>query len=102
MTKWDIGLAKEFKNRENPDYIGATIGTVTSVSPLTISIYGGAGIFSGSILAISKACTEYTMQVTTPSGNGTALHEGLKLNDKVICIADESNQRLYAIEKVGS
>jgi len=101
MTKWDTGMAMDFKNRENPDYIGATIGTVTSISPLTISIYGGAGVFSGSILTISKACTEYTMPVTTSNGNGTAKHEGLKINDKVICVADESNQHLYAIEKVG-
>lgn len=96
--KWDIGMAMELKNRENPSYIGTTIGTVTSTNPLTISIYGGAGVFSGEDLIVSKECTEYTMQVTA---GGTALHEGLKKDDKVICIASESNQQLFLIGKVG-
>jgi hypothetical protein len=104
-TKWDKGFAMEFKNRENPDYVGTTIATVISVNPLTISIYDGAATFSGEDLIVSKECTEYTMQVTVNVGGGTytgtAKHEGLKVGDSVIVSASENNQEYFLIGKVG-
>ncbi|MEY8001621.1 DUF2577 family protein [Clostridium sp. Mt-5] len=100
MSRWHTKIAAELKKRDNQDYIGAIIGTVVQESPLIISIYNGQGVFLGDKLYVCKNCTEYTMQVTTSQGNGTAKHEGLKEGDKVACIATEDNQKLFVIDKL--
>jgi hypothetical protein len=101
MARWDVRLAKQFKKRDNEEKIGAIVGIVEEIDPLTVSIYNGQGIFSGDKLYVAKECTEYTMQVTVTTGDGTytgtAKHEGLKKGDRVACVATDDNQKLFLL-----
>ena len=97
---YDVKLAKELKKRDNIDKIGGIEGRVISIDPLKISILNGDVILNENHLYICQNATEYTMVVTTPQGTGTALHEGLKLNDRVAIIAAENNQKFFVIDKI--
>ena len=39
MARWDVRLAKQFKKRDNEEKIGAIVGIVEGIDPLTVSIY---------------------------------------------------------------
>lgn len=97
-----VELAKALKERNNIDKIGITVGTVRSVNPLRISILGGAVLLQADQLIICKNATEYTVEVTTSEGIGTAIHEGLKVGDRAALIASEDNQRFIVLDKVVS
>jgi len=97
-------LAKEFKLRDNKDYIGTVVGIVESINPLTVSIYGGKALFTGDTLYVCKNATEYQIPftLTSPDGtvSGTITHEGLKQRDKVAAISSEDNQKLFVFDKL--
>ncbi len=98
-------LAGEIKKRDNESYFGVIVGTVKSINPLTISIYGGKAVFSGDRLYVCKNVTEYIEEVTVSvpehgTCTGIVKHEGLKDNDRVTCIATEDNQKLFLVDKL--
>ena len=102
---YDIELANELKSRDNESPIGIITGIVTSISPLTISIYNGAALFSDENLYVCKNATEYQIPFTLNGYNGatitgTITHEGLKEGDRVAAIATEDNQKLFIIDKL--
>lgn len=97
-------LSVEIKKRNNEKFIGIVVGTVVSINPLSISIYGGKSIFSGERLYVCKNATEYKIPFTlsSPDGavSGTITHEGLREEDRVAVIATEDNQKLFIIDKL--
>ncbi|MGE4272055.1 MAG: DUF2577 family protein [Desulfitobacterium sp.] len=97
---YDIELAKALKSRNNISKIGAIVGKVVGINPLKISILGGDVLLTGDSLHVCREATEYTMEVTTTDGAGTAKHEGLKLNDRAALIATEDNQKFFVIDKL--
>ena len=105
MSSYDIELAKEFKGRDNESYIGVMVGIVENASPLTISIFDGAGIFTDENLYVCKNATEYRIPFSLngyegATVSGTITHEGLKSGDRVAVIATEDNQKLFVIDKL--
>lgn len=101
MSRGMVRMAKQFKVRDNEEKVGAIVGIVEEMNPLTVSIYNGQGIFSGDKLYVTRECTEYTMQVTVTTGDGTytgtAKHAGLKKGDRVACVATDNNQKLFLL-----
>ena len=108
---YDIELANELKGRDNESHIGAVVGKVIKISPLTISIYDGAATFSeldeeGNIAIYKcKNATEYQIPFSLngyegATITGTITHEGLKEGDRVAAIATEDNQKLFIIDKL--
>ena len=102
---YDIDLANELKNRDNESPIGVIVGIVTSISPITISIYNGAALFSDENLYVCKNATEYQIPFSLIGYEGTTItgtitHEGLKVDDRVAAIATEDNQKLFIIDKL--
>ena len=97
-------LGQEFKNRDNPKQIGHVIGTVVKVNPITVSVLDGQALFTdGDNLMIgdnTKGYTE-TVNITIDGQTHTAIitHNGLNLNDKVICQITNNNQRLLVLNK---
>ncbi|WPC40618.1 DUF2577 family protein [Clostridium sp. JS66] len=102
---YDTDLAKEMKGRDNESYIGVIVGIVAKENPLTISIYNGAGLFTGDNLYVCKSVTEYKIPFSLngyegATVTGTITHEGLKQGDRVAVIATEDNQKLFVIDKL--
>ena len=111
--RYDIKFAQELKNRNNPQTLGHKIATVVQINPIKVSVLDGQAFFSEDNerqkLIIGNALKEYKLPVTvsittdrgTYTGTGTAIHEGIKVGDKLICEFTQSNQELVAIDKVG-
>ncbi|NBI30903.1 DUF2577 family protein [Chengkuizengella marina] len=78
-------LAQMFKERENQDYIGVTIGNVISTSPLRIS-YGQSVILESRHLVISK----------------TFFNSHAEKGDKVMMMPDNKLKKWYVIDTVVS
>lgn len=127
---WDIELAKLFKNRDNPNRIGAILGTVVSKDPLKISILEGNAILEKEELYIThgmlekeykfklsanggvgdittKATTEKTeelinINITEENKDKTnlKLYFELEKDDKVLLIPAESEQVFFIVDKV--
>lgn len=102
MEDWDIGLAKQFKKRDNKECIGVIVGTVANTDPITVSIYGGAAVFSKDNLYVPKRLISgYKEEVKINNQQSTIEYTGLKTNDKVIIIATQDNQKIFVIDKLG-
>jgi hypothetical protein len=88
MDKYDIGLMKLFRERDNRDPNEARIGKVISTGPIKVSLFGGAVIFTeNDENAILYVC------------------EGLKnknINngDNVLCIPLSRGQSYVAVDRV--
>ncbi len=112
-ARWAEKGAKEIKNRNNPQLLGHKIATVVQINPIKVSVLDGQAFFSEDNerqkLIIGNALKEYKLPVTvsittdrgTYTGTGTAIHEGIKVGDKLICEFTQSNQELIVIDKVG-
>lgn len=130
--KWENTLAQHFKDRDNPDMIGSTIGTVISVKPFKVSILEGSVIIDGTMCYVGrylkeliKESTEYNiksdMEIQPYSVNATfngtsgtlnitetktdykakiKREDVLKVGDKVLVIASESNNFYYIVDKL--
>lgn len=102
--RWDVKMAVEFKNRNNPKMIGHVIGTVVEVSPLKVSVLDGGAFFSGENLTIGDKLKGYEEPATITIGDNTYTaiihHNGLQINNKLICQFTQNNQQLIVIDKV--
>lgn len=112
--RWPNKLAAELNNRTNPKMIGHVIGIVEEITPtIKVSVLDKQAFFSEDSetqkLIIGNALKEYKLPVTisvttdrgTYTGTGTAVHEGLKVGDELICEFTQNNQELIVIDKVG-
>lgn len=102
---WDVKLAKQFKKRDNEEYVGIIVGTVVGVNPLSVSIYNGAAIFSGDNLYICEKINGYKENVKisineSEEQSAIITHEGLKEKDRVAVVATMDNQNLFVIDKI--
>lgn len=111
--RWAERGSMEFKNRNNPQILGHKIATVVEINPIKVSVLDGQAFFSEDNekqkLIVGSTLKEYKLPVTvsvstdtgTYTGTGTAIHEGLKVGDKLICEFTQNNQELIVIDKVG-
>lgn len=99
-----IDVAKEIKKRNNKTYLGTVIGIVEQINPLIISTLNKQVLFYDNDVYVCKNLTEYQIpfSLSSPDGmvSGTITHEGLKLGDKIACIATEDNSKIFLIDKV--
>lgn len=99
-------LAEMFKQRDNPNSIGITIGEVIKVSPIEIK-YGDSIILKDSHLVIVDSLKNgHTAEYEDDNGTSTVtktitIKNVLTVGDKVIMIAANSNQKYFVIDKVG-
>lgn len=106
MKQWAVDLAKEFKNRDNKEFIGAIVGDVLSVNPLKIGIEDNQIILDHSHFWLCGSLKEYAKNATiTATGNintdATITYKNiLSLNDKVLVIASEDNQTFFIVDKL--
>lgn len=98
---WEYDFAREFKKRNNKDIDEPIIGTVTSINPLSISLFNGSVILnnSNSYVCSSLGILKGTCQVDGKTGTCT-IDRNLKAGDKVLCIPSNSGQTYFIIDKV--
>lgn len=112
-------LAKEFRSRDNPHYIGTVIATVKLLSPLTIEIpmpIGRPLVINKRIKVASRLCPgdQRKTIIATTSAAGDPLHRHadnettitttehlLNIGDRVIVAAAENASLYFIIDKVG-
>ena len=98
---WDVDLAKEFKKRNNSIPIEPTTGKVDSVNPLSVSIYNGDAVLTGSMIQVSKNLKKHTGTCTVNGYTGTCeIDLSLKVGDSVLCIPTSNGQKWYIAEVV--
>ena len=98
---WDVDLAKEFKNRNNVTPTEPTTGKVDSINPLSVSIFDGGAVLTGSIIQVSKNLKKHTGTCTIGGTTGTCeIDLSLKVGDSVLCIPTNNGQRWYIAEVV--
>lgn len=104
MDNWASELAGEFKARDNKKTLGAVIGKVTSVSPLTVSICNGSIVLSGSKIHTCSSLISRTLNVDynfNSSGSGTiTIKNVLKSGDNVLCLPADGGQSFFIVDKV--
>ncbi|MEG3040902.1 MAG: DUF2577 domain-containing protein [Clostridium sp.] len=108
---WSNEIAKEFKERNNINRSGVCVGKVISVNPLKISILDGSVILSKNLIyvcsnllsGVKKANIKLdsiaTLGVITTSGEITFTNI-LKVNDLVMCVPTENEQKYFIVDKV--
>ncbi|MBV4417668.1 DUF2577 domain-containing protein [Clostridium tyrobutyricum] len=104
-SRWAQEFAKKFKERDNPKQIGHVIGNVVKVNPITVSVLDGKGLFTdGDNLIIGDNAKGYkeTVNITIDGTTKQAIinHDGLIINDKVICQFTNNNQKLVVLNRV--
>ena len=93
-------LAKMFKDRDNIKQIGIMVGTVTSTSPICISV--GGITFSGSRLIVSKGLQDRTEEVYINGVKNTIEYRNvLNVGDKVMIQPTADRQTFLVLDKVG-
>ena len=109
---WENELALEFKNRDNKSPLGAVCGEVISVNPIKISILSGSIILTTDKLYLCCGLADQVKRLATIKLNSVAEHgqittdgeitfkDVLKINDKVLCLPADGEQRFFIIDKV--
>jgi len=101
-------LASNLKEMKNPKHIGASIGAVVSISPVTVSIAGGGILLKeGEELHVSDRLKDITLDCVieiegeeTKEGKIT-LKPDLKKGDYVFVVPMEGEQMWVAVDRVG-
>lgn len=121
MKSWAVGLAKNFKERDNPKPIGPCIGKVVSLSPVCISIQSGQHMLRDNQIYVCNQLLErqsdYNNFKSKGSGkfpcnkNGPAqgdydctgagkihLDAVWKVGDFVMVVPDEAGQHFFIVD----
>lgn len=106
MGKYIKELAEMFNDRNNPSWIGITIGEILSVDPMEIK-YGDNIILRDKHLVIADSLLNgYKVEYIDDNGTNEikrslTIKNKLVAGDKVIMVASNSNQTFFVIDKVG-
>jgi hypothetical protein len=85
-------------DRELTDY---TTGTVTSVSPLEITLSGTMLPIKRAVIKLTQAVSDYQVDITIDGTRQTAtIHNGLRVGDKVILLRVLNGQNFIVLSKV--
>ena len=99
MEKWDIALAKMFKERNNHKPIGVVIGKVVSGLPNLSVAIGDEIILDTDQLIIANRL--YNMHKHADDENHTPVPITLSVGDQVILMPTPNEQIYAVIDKVG-
>src|SRR5471030_1386146 len=106
-SPWEIQLAKHFKDRNNVEQIGVTLGDVISVNPLSIAIYNDKVILTEQQCYVCSSLktknTNITLDNVADHGtiNTTCTIENiLNAGDKVLCLPTVDGQTFFIVDKV--
>lgn len=83
-SAWDVQLAKHFKDRDNVEVVGAVLGDVISINPLSIAIYNNQVILTDKHCYICSNLNSKEVSV----------------GDKVLCLPTTDGQTFFIIDKV--
>lgn len=126
METWEYELAGAFKKRDNPKLLGACIGKVESLNPVTISIQSGRFVLRAEQLyicnqilerettfrdyiaehsqsgKISVSCREgggsYSANGDITANGRVHLNEVWKVGDYVMVVPDVSQQHFFIVD----
>ena len=85
-STWEVQLAKHFKDRDNVEPVGVTLGDVISVNPLSISIY------NNQVILTEQHCCVCSSLKT--------IENILNTGDKVLCLPTTDGQTFFIVDKV--
>lgn len=123
---WEIEIAREFKKRNNPKLIGATIGKVLSVTPFQASILGGQIILdyencyicssllnrsittvitgevtsTGNININDSSSSTYNLTGTSTVNGEVTLSNIFNIGDNVLVIPNHNEQMFFIVDTV--
>lgn len=97
---WDVQLAKLFKDRDNVPSLGNMIGTVATISPLTISLFAGEVILTEDMLMIADRLLPKQLDCLINGLESTIeFDESLAPGDKVLVMPSEDELIFFIIDK---
>ncbi|MBN1079263.1 DUF2577 family protein [Clostridium botulinum] len=96
-----VDIAKEFRKRNNITADEPTIGQITSVNPINISIFNNKVILSDNLIYVSNSLSIYTGTCTVDGKTGTCtIDRSLKVGDNVLCVPTSNGQKWFIVEVV--
>jgi len=129
MSRYDVEMAKKFRERDNVPPIGPQLGEVISIAPLQIAIYGNKTILTPEKCYMCSAMVEkflrkadmrikaYGVDMSSTDSRGYTnsymtvadktnydveiwFKEIIKVGDMLLCLPTEDGQRFFIIDKV--
>lgn len=108
---WYNQMAQELKKRDNKEPLGAIIGQVINVEPLTVSTLDGEVVLNKNMMYVSSTLvnSEIRKADIKIDATGASTINGkceikytdvLKVNDKVLCIPADGGQKFFIVDKV--
>lgn len=99
-------LARLFKERENQRFLGITIGTVVSTSPMSVSIGKNVVVSLGNGLIVPfRFIKGYSEEVYMDESETKTIinykEDILKVGDKVSMMPTQDQQSFYILDRVG-
>lgn len=104
MEKWDTGLAKMFKERDNKAQIGMLVGEVITTLPdLSVSIDEEIILDMDQLIVANRLYTMHTHEAHEGGSDTyyTPIPVPLAAGDKVILMPAANEQFYFVIDKVG-
>lgn len=103
-----VELAKEIKNRDNPDVDEAIIGKLMSVNPITISLFNGQAIYTEGVncyICENLKGISGNIDLENVVDHGTistkfTVTRNLNVGDEVLCIPTAGGQKYFILDKV--
>lgn len=104
---WDMVLTKQFRDRDNKEQVSATIGTIISVNPMSISLYNGKVILNNKQIIVCNSLLTINANIVlnNVAEYGTVTTECIITNtinngDKVLCLPTSDGQTFFILDKV--
>jgi hypothetical protein len=102
MTTYDTYLLEQLNKRNNKEPLDAVIGTIISINPITVSLFGGKATFTeGTNCYVCKSLKSYTGTIVIDgTAKSFAITRELTIDDDVLCIPLSKGQKYAIIDKV--
>lgn len=106
MDRYDTGLMKLLRERDNRDPDEARIGKIIALDPIKVSLFGGAAIFTeddiNAQLYVCESLKGIAGKITIDNQvqKSFSINRDLGVNDKVLCIPISNGQAYVAVDRV--
>lgn len=106
MDRYDVGIMKFFRERDNKDPDEAKIGKIISLNPMKVSLFGGAAIFiendDHTPLYVCEDLRKIigTIEIEGNESKNFIITRELNNGDSVLCIPILNGHAYVAVKKV--